>query len=76
MIPFRANPGGLLVFVDTTDISIMGKQEHPDLADVEWDPTGRYVTSYVNIYHAKVLEQSLLPRFHHRFSLSLRLCLA
>ncbi len=32
----------------------MLKQEHPDLSDIEWDPTGRYVTSYVNLYNAKV----------------------
>jgi len=38
----------------------MAKQEHPDLSDVEWDPTGRYVTSYVNLYNAKV-ENTLNP---------------
>ncbi|CAF5172456.1 unnamed protein product, partial [Rotaria sp. Silwood1] len=32
--------GGQLIFVDTADMSIMSKQEHPDLSDVEWDPTG------------------------------------
>jgi len=45
--------GGLLVFFDTNELSMMAKQEHPDLSDVEWDPTGRYVTSYVNLYNAK-----------------------
>lgn len=48
-----SNQGGLLLFVDTNDCSIMAKQEHVDLSDVEWDPTGRYVTSYVNIHNAK-----------------------
>lgn len=45
--------GGQLIFVDTNDMSVMSKQEHPDLSDVEWDPTGRYVTSYVNLFNAK-----------------------
>jgi hypothetical protein len=38
----------------------MSKQEHPDLSDVEWDPSGRYVTSYVNLYSAKVSELDLI----------------
>jgi len=38
----------------------MSKQEHPDLSDVEWDPTGRYVTSYVTLYNAKVNEFYLI----------------
>ncbi len=46
--------GGQLIFVDTNDMSIMAKQEHPDLSDVEWDPTGRYVISSVNLWNAKV----------------------
>lgn len=53
-VSFRASSGGQLVFVDTNDMSVMTKQEHPDLSDVEWDPTGRYVTSYVNLWNAKV----------------------
>ena len=46
--------GGQLIFVDTSDMSIMSKQEHPDLSDVEWDPSGRYVISSVNLWNAKV----------------------
>jgi hypothetical protein len=46
--------GGQLVFVDASDMTIMSKQEHPDLSDVEWDSTGRYVTSSVNLWNAKV----------------------
>lgn len=45
--------GGLLVFFDTNELGMMSKQEHPDLSDIEWDPTGRYVTSYVNLHNAK-----------------------
>jgi translation initiation factor 3 subunit B len=49
-----SSAGGQLVFVDTSDMSIMTKQDHPDLSEVEWDPTGRYVTSSVNLWNAKV----------------------
>jgi hypothetical protein len=35
-------------------MSIMSKPEHPDLSDVEWDPTGRYVGTSVNLWSAKV----------------------
>jgi translation initiation factor 3 subunit B len=48
-----STPGGQLIFVDTTDMTIMMKQEHPDLSDVEWDPTGRYVASSVSLWSAK-----------------------
>jgi hypothetical protein len=48
--------GGSLIFIDTAEMSIMGKQEHPDISDVEWDPTGRYVASSVNLWNAKVNE--------------------
>jgi translation initiation factor 3 subunit B len=50
----RASTGGLLIFVDANEMSIMQKQEHPDLSDVEWDPTGRYVATSVNLWNAKV----------------------
>ena len=49
-----SSSGGQLIFVDASDMSIMSKQEQPDLSDIEWDPTGRYVTSYVNLWNAKV----------------------
>ena len=45
----------------------MSKQEHPDLSDVEWDPTGRYVTSYVNLYNAKVNEFQTILCIHFVF---------
>ena len=38
----------------------MSKQEHPDLSDVEWDPSGRYVTSYADLYSAKVNKLDLI----------------
>ncbi len=50
----RSSTGGLLIFVDANEMSIMQKQEHPDLSDVEWDPTGRYVATSVNLWNAKV----------------------
>ncbi len=51
---FSSSAGGQLIFFDTTDMSIMSKPEHPDLSDIEWDPTGRYVASSVNLWNAKV----------------------
>lgn len=61
-----ASPGGLLVFVDTNDMSIMPKQEHPDLSEVEWDPTGRYVSSVVHCRSGvKVSISSLKLNFDH-----------
>jgi len=48
-----SSPGGQLIFVDTSDMTIMLKQEHLDLSDIEWDPSGRYVTSSVNLWNAK-----------------------
>lgn len=45
-----------MIFIDTNDLTVMAKQEHPDLSDVEWDPTGRYVATSVNLYNAKVIE--------------------
>jgi len=60
----RTSSGGQLIFVDANDLTIMSKQEHPDLSDVEWDPTGRYVTSYVNLYNAKVNEFQAILCIH------------
>ena len=57
----------MLLFVDTNDCSIMAKQEHVDLSDVEWDPTGRYVTSYVNIHNAKVSRKEYRMKVHRSF---------
>ena len=62
---FSSSSGGQLVFVDTGDMTVMSKQEHPDLSDVEWDPTGRYVTSSVNQWSAKVTGRRLFRRRTH-----------
>lgn len=51
-----SSSGGSLIFIDTAEMSVMSKQEHPDLSDVEWDPTGRYVATSVNLWNAKVIE--------------------
>merc|ERR1711962_1555368 len=34
---------GLLEFIDTSDFTTMGTDDHFMCTDVEWDPTGRYV---------------------------------
>ncbi|OQV21963.1 Eukaryotic translation initiation factor 3 subunit B [Hypsibius exemplaris] len=36
---------GYLVFIDTADLSILADVEHFVLSEVQWDPTGRYLTA-------------------------------
>ena len=46
---------GVLEFVDTSDMTVMTPpQEHFMCTDVEWDPTGRYVTTAVSWWGHKV----------------------
>ena len=45
---------GTLEFIDTGDINNSCLVEHPGLTDVEWDPTGRYVTTAVSYWSQKV----------------------
>ena len=45
---------GQLTFIDTADMSVMNKQEHTNVTDVGWDPTGRYVVSSVSFWTLKV----------------------
>jgi len=46
---------GVLEFVDTTDMTVMSPpQEHFMCTDVEWDPTGRYVTTAVSWWGHKM----------------------
>uniref|UniRef100_A0A672K607 Eukaryotic translation initiation factor 3 subunit B n=1 Tax=Sinocyclocheilus grahami TaxID=75366 RepID=A0A672K607_SINGR len=45
---------GALVFVDTSDCTIMYIVEHYMASDVEWDPTGRYVVTSVSWWSHKV----------------------
>ncbi|XP_076459430.1 eukaryotic translation initiation factor 3 subunit B-like [Babylonia areolata] len=45
---------GVLEFVDTQDMTVMAQTEHFMATDVEWDPTGRYVTSAVSWWGHKV----------------------
>ena len=45
---------GLLEFIDTNDLQIMTAAEHFMATDVEWDPTGRYVSTAVSWWGHKV----------------------
>lgn len=45
---------GILEFIDTSDMTVMSQVEHFMATDVEWDPTGRYVTSSVSFWSHKV----------------------
>jgi translation initiation factor 3 subunit B len=52
----RLQPGqmaGPLMFLDTNELSVIHNQEHTGLTDVEWDPTGRYVTTCVSSINGK-----------------------
>ena len=44
----------VLEFIDTADMSTMNKEEHHGVTDVEWDPTGRFITSAVSFWTQKV----------------------
>ena len=45
---------GVLEFYDTGDMTLMNSCEHFMASDVEWDPTGRYVTTSVSWWGHKV----------------------
>lgn len=45
---------GALEFVDTQDFTVMNTGEHFMATDVEWDPTGRYVSTAVSWWGHKV----------------------
>merc|ERR1712045_758155 len=45
---------GVFEFVDTSDFTSMGSNEHFMCTDVEWDPTGRYVVTGVSWWGHKV----------------------
>ncbi|XP_055357345.1 eukaryotic translation initiation factor 3 subunit B-like [Paramacrobiotus metropolitanus] len=43
---------GYLIFVDTADLSVLADVEHFLLSDVQWDPTGRYLTAVTSSSNA------------------------
>ena len=45
---------GVFEFYDTGDMTCMSTGEHFMATDVEWDPTGRYVTTSVSWWAHKV----------------------
>jgi len=45
---------GLLEFIDTSDFTTMGNDDHFMCTDVEWDPTGRYVITGVSMWRHKM----------------------
>lgn len=44
---------GDLQFWDVDDLTMMSSGEHYSCTDVEWDPTGRYVVSFVSAWHVQ-----------------------
>ncbi|KAI6659042.1 Eukaryotic translation initiation factor 3 subunit B [Oopsacas minuta] len=39
---------GDLIFIDATEFSVINRQNHTGFTDIQWDPTGRYLCSYIN----------------------------
>ena len=54
LVSLYSSMDGQLTFIDTADMSIMNKQDHTNVTDVGWDPTGRYVVSSVSFWTLKV----------------------
>jgi translation initiation factor 3 subunit B len=48
------NFNGVLEFFNVQDGETMALEEHSMATDVEWDPTGRYVTTYVSFWRSQV----------------------
>ena len=44
---------GELQFWDVDDLTLLSSQEHYNCTDLCWDPTGRYVVSYVSAWHTQ-----------------------
>jgi translation initiation factor 3 subunit B len=44
---------GALQFWDTEENVMMGSDEHYAMTELEWDPTGRYITSSVSSWHVQ-----------------------
>jgi translation initiation factor 3 subunit B len=45
---------GTLEFIDTGNIAMSNVVEHGGMTDVEWDPTGRYVTTAISYWSQKM----------------------
>mmetsp|Transcript_39693 Transcript_39693/g.99965 ORF Transcript_39693/g.99965 Transcript_39693/m.99965 type:complete len:693 (-) Transcript_39693:106-2184(-) len=45
---------GALEFINTSDGETLRQDEHSGCTDVEWDPTGRYVVSFVSAWRNKL----------------------
>ncbi|XP_054160454.1 eukaryotic translation initiation factor 3 subunit B-like [Oppia nitens] len=55
-----------LEFIDTSDFTITNTTDHFQVTDVEWDPTGRYVTTGVSNWAHKVDNSYWLWSFQGR----------
>lgn len=55
-----------LEWIDTSDMTVTAKNEHFMMTDVEWDPTGRYVTTMVSFWEHKADNSYWLWSFNGR----------
>ena len=45
---------GSLIFYDFQELQLLNRQEHYGFTEIEWDPTGRYVTSSTSLWKSAV----------------------
>ncbi|KAG9508902.1 Eukaryotic translation initiation factor 3 subunit B, partial [Fragariocoptes setiger] len=62
----RAGMNRSLEWIDTSDMTVTAKNEHFLMTDVEWDPTGRYVTTMVSWWEHKADNSYWLWSFNGR----------
>lgn len=65
---------GVLEFWDINAMELMGYQEHLMCTNVSWDPTGRYVSTFVSVLRQTVRQLSCLFSSFERIFTSTALC--
>jgi uncharacterized protein with WD repeat len=56
---FSRSMNGTLEFYDLNEVALMNVGEHFTATDVEWDPSGRYVSTSVSWWAQKVIHSGL-----------------